>query len=191
MARRRRGAGRKVAGRRGAWFLVALVAVAVALIAGRVLHLPGGPTGGRAGTEVFFVRYTDAGHVGALVMVPRPPASGDIDARVDAALRALLRGPSAAERARGIASEIPPATTLRGVRIRDGVAEVDLSPSFGAGGGTTSMTARLWQVVYTATQFSQVRAVQIVLGGHRVPALGGEGLMIDRPIARPSSPPAF
>jgi len=191
VARRRRGAGRKPAGRRGAWLVVAVVVAAAALVAGRVIHLPGGSRGARAGTEVWFVRYTDGGRAGTLAGVPRPVASGDTGMRVDAALRALLQGPSAAERARGLVSEIPPGTLLRHVRVRDGVAEVDLSASFGGGGGTTSMTARLWQVVYTATQFPQVHAVQILLGGRRVPALGGEGLMIDRPIARPASPPAF
>jgi germination protein M len=101
-----------------------------------------------------------------------------------AALTALLAGPTDAERAAGETSAIPAATTLRGVNLRDGEATVDLSGEFATGGGTLSMTARVTQVVFTATQFTNVDRVTFWIDGEPVETLGGEGLMLDEPQQR-------
>jgi hypothetical protein len=101
-----------------------------------------------------------------------------------AALTALLAGPTDAERAAGETSAIPAATTLRGVKLRDGEATVDLSGEFATGGGTLSMTARVTQVVFTATQFTNVDRVTFWIDGEPVETLGGEGLMLDEPQQR-------
>ena len=74
-----------------------------------------------------------------------------------ASIEQLLKGPTAAETKAGIGTLIPKGTRLRGVSLTDGVATVDLSSQFSSGGGTLSMTNRLAQVVYTATQFSERR----------------------------------
>jgi germination protein M len=141
--------------------------------------------------EVFFVQYGPSGRVGSLVMVRRPAAPGSRDARLEAALRALLAGPSPEERKRGLVSEIPPDTSLRDAHVDGRVAVVDLTAPFAGGGGSTSMLARVWQVVYTATQVPGVDAVQILVEGRRVQALGGEGLLIGAPLRRPASLPTF
>ncbi|HYM69104.1 MAG TPA: GerMN domain-containing protein [bacterium] len=190
--RRGRGTRRRAMKRGGVWWVLALAALAAAVVIGaRVLHVAGPPPTSRAGMDLFFVRYSDGGRTGGLVAVQRPAVSGVADARVEAALRRLLVGPSAAERAKGIVSEVPAGTGLRRVTLSGGVATVDLTAAFSAGGGSTSMLARVWQVVYTATQIPEVHAVQILIGGRHVRALGGEGVMIDRPIERPASMPAF
>jgi len=141
--------------------------------------------------DVYFVRYANSGGEGTLVSVRRPATGRSADARVAAALRALLAGPSPEERRQGLVSEVPIGTGLRSVQLRGGVATVDLTPAFAQGGGSASMLARVWQLVYTATQVPEARAVQITLDGRRVAALGGEGVMVDRPIARPASVPTF
>jgi germination protein M len=90
--------------------------------------------------HVYFVR----GERGALVhrVVPaRTPAS--------AAVRALLAGPTAAERRRGYSSAVPSGTRLLGLTVKRGLATVDLSNRFASGGGSTSMNWRLAQLVYT------------------------------------------
>jgi spore germination protein GerM len=190
--RRGRGARRRTTRRGGVWWVLALAALAAAVVIGaRVLHVAGPRPASRPGMVLFFVRYSDGGRTGALVEVPRPAVSGSADARVEAALRRLLAGPSAAERANGIVSEIPTGTGLRRVILNGDVAAVDLTAAFSAGGGSTSMLARVWQVVYTATQIPEVHAVQILIGGRHLRALGGEGVMIDRPIERPASMPAL
>jgi len=96
----------------------------------------------------------------------------------DAALTALCSGPADTEQAAGLSSAVPAGTKLLGVSIREGVATVDLSGDFAAGGGSASMQARVAQVVYTATQFSGVTAVDLRMDGKPLTTLGGEGLMI-------------
>ena len=84
-----------------------------------------------------------------------------------AALRALLAGPSTLELAANPAlrTEIPAGVRLLGVTIKDGVATVDLSSEFGAGGDINALWGRIAQVTYTVTQFSTVNSVQFNLDG--------------------------
>lgn len=101
-----------------------------------------------------------------------------------AALQALLAGPTAAERALGMSTQIPSGTRLRGVAVKANIAVVDLTSAFGTGGGTLSMTNRIAQVVYTCTQFKGIEAVTFLMDGKPVEALGGEGIIIDQPQTR-------
>ena len=102
----------------------------------------------------------------------------------DAAVRALLAGPTAGERAQGLSSAIPPASRLLGLSINHGTAAVNLTAAYESGGGSLSMTARLMQVVFTLTQFSAVQRVSFLVEGKRVTTFGGEGVMLDRPVTR-------
>ncbi len=97
-----------------------------------------------------------------------------------AALTRLLEGPASS----GQTTAIPDGTRLLGVDIDDGVATVDLSSEFESGGGSYSMFMRLAQVVYTATQFDTVRAVQFHLDGEPVDVFSGEGIVLDKPLMR-------
>ena len=101
-----------------------------------------------------------------------------------AALVALLRAPSARERAAGYSTAIPGGTTLRTVTVARGFATVDLSARFQAGGGSTSMLLRVAQVVHTATQFSSVHRVAFRLDGRPIVAIGGEGVIVSPPVGR-------
>ena len=100
------------------------------------------------------------------------------------ALTAALAGPTTDERAAGIHTEIPPGTTLRDVSLADGQAIVDLTGDYESGGGSLSMTARLAQVIFTATQFDNVDRVLFWLDGGPVQFFGGEGITLDEPQAR-------
>jgi spore germination protein GerM len=179
-----------------AWIVVIAALVAAAVVAGRSLRviLPGhGPATGPAHTEVrvFFVRTEPGGRSQTLAAVRRRVVDGPPEALAAAALRALLDGPSRAERSRGLVTEIPPGTTLRALTLARGVATVDLGVAFAQGGGSSSMLARVWQVVYTATQFPGVASAQLLIGGRRVDTLGGEGLLIGAPMRRPAAVPTF
>lgn len=101
-----------------------------------------------------------------------------------AALMALLRGPTVAERRAGYRSSIPVGTRLRSVAVSRGVATVDLNRRFEAGGGSLSMLLRVAQVVHTATQFPTVRKVAFRLDGKPVEAIGGEGVIVSPPVGR-------
>lgn len=96
-----------------------------------------------------------------------------------AAMKALLAGPAATEQDAGLGTAIPAGTRLLGLSIAEGTARVDLSSEFAAGGGSLSMTARVAQVVYTLTRFPTVRAVEVLVDGEPVEALGGEGIVLD------------
>jgi hypothetical protein len=101
-----------------------------------------------------------------------------------AALMALLAGPDASERAAGMSTQVPAGTTLRSLRISGTTAVVDLTSDFESGGGTLSMTNRLAQVVYTATQFATVKDVRLRINGKYVTVFGGEGIVLDHPQTR-------
>jgi len=102
-----------------------------------------------------------------------------------AALQELLAGPTEAERhGSGLTTSIPRGTSLLGVDIDNGVATVDLSSQFQAGGGSGSLQLRLAQVVYTLTQFPTVKKVRFELDGSPVNVLSNRGVAVDRPVAR-------
>lgn len=100
------------------------------------------------------------------------------------AIKALIGGPTAAEAEAGLGSAVPPDTLLLGITIRDGLATVDLSREFEAGGGTFGMTARLAQVVYTLTQFPTIESVEFWLDGAPVTVFSSEGLLLETPVTR-------
>lgn len=104
------------------------------------------------------------------------------------ALAEVLAGPTVDERAAGLTSEIPAGTTLRGVTIADGQATVDVTGEYESGGGSLSMMARLASVVFTATQFDNVDRVLFWLDGAPVEFFGGEGIVLDEPLARMDMP---
>jgi len=94
-----------------------------------------------------------------------------------AVVRALLLGPTAAERAAGISTQIPAGTTVRSVAIEGNTAIVDLSKQFESGGGSLSMQLRVAEVVYTLTALPDVDAVTFRLDGKAVTSIGGEGIV--------------
>ena len=107
------------------------------------------------------------------------------------ALAELLSGPTADELVAGLHSEIPEGTTLLDVDLTDEVATVDLSDDYDDGGGTLSMTARIAQVVFTATQFDNSERALFWMEGEPVDVFGGEGMVLDEPLARMNVDRAF
>lgn len=90
-----------------------------------------------------------------------------------AAVSALLAGPTQAERAAGYRTEIPRSTQLLGyLRSRNGTTIVDLSRPFARGGTAASKSARLAQLVYTATELRGTERVRLWLANAPAKALG-------------------
>lgn len=127
--------------------------------------------GGAGSVKVFFLEGEHLKPVQRSV-AKQAPAKG--------AMLQLLQGPGTT----GLTTQIPAGTTLRSVHIEDGVARVDLSKAFESGGGSLSMQERVAQVLYTLTQFSSASAVRFYVEGKPVTALGGEGLLLDKPVTR-------
>ncbi|MGB2876202.1 MAG: GerMN domain-containing protein [Gaiellaceae bacterium] len=101
-----------------------------------------------------------------------------------AAVTKLLAGPTRTERAAGLISDIPAGTRLLGISIHHGVATVDLTSEYQAGGSSRSLQVRLGQVVYTLTQFPTVKAVRFRLDGTPVNVFSSQGIVLDHPVGR-------
>ncbi|MGQ0568144.1 MAG: GerMN domain-containing protein [Armatimonadota bacterium] len=138
---------------------------------------------------VYFVGRAD----GAATVVPVERAVQGRGAAtvLRGAVEALLVGPSPEERARGLTSEIPAGTRLRNLAVQEAVVTIDLTGAIASGGGSSSMLGRLWQLVYTGTQLPAARQVRLLIDGAERQALGGEGVLIDRPVGRPPAFPRF
>lgn len=90
-------------------------------------------------------------------------------------INALLRGPTEAERARDITTQIPAGVRIRQLTLDGTAAVIELSPAFLDGipadprGRTKAqaiaLNARLGQVIYTLTQFEQIRTAKVLSAG--------------------------
>jgi hypothetical protein len=143
------------------------------------------PAPSQDGTSIvraYFILNGEPGSEGLvpyLFEVPKTPAVAT------AAMNALLSFPGGEALGDApLSSAIPSGATLLGLTIDHGVATVDLSGEFAAGGGTASSKYRLAQVVYTLTQFSTVDAVVFKVDGSVVTVFGTEGIVLDGPQAR-------
>jgi Immunoglobulin-like domain of bacterial spore germination/Sporulation and spore germination len=102
-----------------------------------------------------------------------------------AALDRLLAGPSAAEYAAGVRSQIPAGTRLLGLRIAAGTATADFTPSFVSAASPSTMPLRIAQVVYTLAQFPSVTGVRFAINGQGVTVIGGV------PVQGPQTPAMY
>jgi sporulation and spore germination protein/immunoglobulin-like protein involved in spore germination len=125
--------------------------------------------------------------VPVLRTVPKSPATAT------AAMKSLLAGPSAKERAAmpKIVTLIPAGSKLLGIEISGGLATVDLSAEFASlsaddatDGGVFSLRGRLAQVVYTLSQFTTVDRVAFKLEGKPVKVFTSEEVVLDKPVTR-------
>jgi predicted small lipoprotein YifL len=108
----------------------------------------------------------------------------DMPAVATNAIRALIEGPTPAERDTELSTAIPADTLLLGLTIDDGLATIDLSREFEVGGGSLNILSRLAQVVYTLTQFPTIDAVVFHLDGEPVRVFSGEGVVLEDPVDR-------
>lgn len=76
-------------------------------------------------------------------------------------------------------SSIPELSSEWEASLDGAVLTVDLPAEFESGGGTAAMTARLAQVVFTATQFPEVDSVLFKIDGEVVDVFSGEGIVLD------------
>ena len=133
----------------------------------------------------------DTGRAFRLEAVPRVARQGGgIEERVRAQVAALTAGPTVEEAEEGLATVVPEGTRVLGAELEGGVLTVDLSREFTAGGGTSSMLGRLYQLYYTLSQPADVEAVSLLVEGRPLTVLGGEGIVVDPVWVRAEHPEA-
>jgi spore germination protein GerM len=99
------------------------------------------------------------------------------------AFRQLLDRPRDAK----LNTAIPAGTRLLSLKVTEQGIYVDLSKEFAQGGGSTIMTHRVAQAIYTATSLNPEAKVYLSVEGQALDEehpLGGEGLIISQPTTR-------
>lgn len=100
-----------------------------------------------------------------------------------AALDALMRGPTEAQREAGYGSAIPPGVKVRGVQVDGDVAEVDLGGTL-AETGAGQQPLAIAQVVFTATDQPGITRVRLRLNGLPVAVPRADGTLTADPVGR-------
>jgi len=101
-------------------------------------------------------------------------------------LNALLAGPTAEELSKGLLNLIPKNTRILSAIVRGNTAYISFSEDFLFNTfGVEGYVAQLRQIVWTVTEFQNVKDVQILVDGRRLDYLG-EGIWIGSPISRQS-----
>jgi hypothetical protein len=133
---------------------------------------------------LYFVRIDDDGVIVRQEVKRQVPAS---DQPLTDALQALLGGPTDEELRRHLLSLLPQGTKLLSAQVKGSTAFLNFNEAFMYNHyGIEGYAGQLKQVVYTATAFSSVQDVQILIEGEKRNYLGGEGVFIGKPLSRNS-----
>ena len=140
--------------------------------------------GASQSAKLYFVRIDPNG------VVSRQEVSRTIlknDSPLTTNISLLIGGPDASEKVMGCQSLIPEGTKLLGATVKDRTAFLNFNEEFMFNPeGTEGLLTQLMQVVYTATEFSTVDNVQILINGTKQNYLGLEGVWIGSPLSRTS-----
>jgi germination protein M len=109
------------------------------------------------------------------------------DSPLTQTLHALLKGPTSREFNDELMNLIPKQTKINKVYVKGNTAFIDFNEEFRFNSlGVFGLTAQLKQVVYTATEFSNINQVQILINGKTVNYLAQEGVFVGKPLSRKS-----
>lgn len=98
------------------------------------------------------------------------------------AIELLLVGANKSEKKQGLYSEIPDGTRLYWVREEGGSLIINLNDVFAQGGGTSSVMARIDQLVKTVKIYNPDAPVYLYLEGKKVEYIGGDGVFLKQPL---------
>ena len=105
---------------------------------------------------------------------------------LQAVMDVLLEGATPDEINQGYLSLIPPGTKLKSIRVSDGIATMDFSEEFMFNTfGPEGMKNQLKQIIYTASEFPTVKAVQFLIDGKVVPYMS-ESVYTEKPLTKNS-----
>ena len=130
---------------------------------------------------LYFTQVDRGGSILRIKVNRKIPVS---DSPMTDVIQALIAGPSTDEKRRDLMSLIPPDTRILSATVRGETAYISFSEEFQYNTyGVEGYAAQLRQIVYTVTEFSNIRYVQILIEGRRVDYLG-EGIWIGSPLSR-------
>ncbi len=115
---------------------------------------------------------------GKTVTFPESVSSQEI---LEEAFNQLLAGPSNSAE---YTTTIPEGTQLLNLETTAEGVKVDLSQEFTSGGGSAAMSARVAQIIYTASTIDANTPVWISVEGEPLENLGGEGITVSQPMTR-------
>ena len=131
--------------------------------------------------SVYLLKLDNTGTIFWTKVKRNLPAS---DRPLQDALEVLIRGPLAEEEKQGLISLIPKDVKIQSAVVRGNTAYVSFSEDFLFNiYGVEGYVGQRRQIVLTATEFSNVQDIQILIDGKRVDYLG-EGVWIGSPISR-------
>lgn len=134
--------------------------------------------------RLFFFKLDAEGSI-TLKSVLRPIPSEEYN--LENTIKNLMQGPSAADLDKGYLSLIPDGTRLNTVKVVSQTARLDFSEEFSFNPlGYEGFNAQLKQLVYTATEFSQVDQVLFTIEGEIREYINGEGIFTGEPLSRDS-----
>ena len=132
---------------------------------------------------IYFTQIDKDGQILQSRVIRRLPVS---DSPLVDTLNAMLAGPSAEELNRGTLNLVPQNTRILSATVRGSTAYISFNEDFLFNTfGVEGYVAQLRQIVWTATEFSNVNDVQFLIEGRRLDYLG-EGIWIGSPISRQS-----
>ncbi len=131
--------------------------------------------------KVYFVKLNEKSEKMYLAPVARTVRGGPL---VENAMKELIRGPTSAEKKKGHLTAVPAGLRVNSVKIRNQSAEIDFNAAIEQGATGSILIHRIDQIVYTATQFPNVKSVVIKINGKQRQTLGTDGLSIGGPLHR-------
>jgi len=131
--------------------------------------------------SVYLMKLDSAGTVVWAKVKRVLPAS---DSPLQDALSSLIRGPSADEEKQGLISLIPANSKIQSATVKGNTAYISFNEDFLFNTfGTEGYAGQRRQIVLTATEFNNVKDVQILIDGKRIDYLG-EAVWIGSPVNR-------
>ena len=139
--------------------------------------------------KLYFTKYIENEDKLKLVEVER--IIPKTDTPLKDAINYLLKGPTEEEYREGIRSMFPANVKLLDAYVKDGIAYLNFNSAVELGVGVSTINARLYQIVYTATQFESVDKVRILIDGAFKESFSIEGISIRSPLGRLNRTPIF
>ena len=135
-------------------------------------------------STLYFVNVTDENKITLQGMIR--PIYYD-NSPLTETMEALILGLTSSELNKGLLSLIPSGTKLLGISVSNMTATINFNEALSFNSfGREGLEAELKQIVYTATEFSTVDKVQILINGQKKQFLSTEGVFIGEPLTRSS-----